>query len=1081
MAEITKQALQVSNNTSFPNNNAGAITPSDLRAFNVNMIDSLVDEIGYNVDSASWNRSINALNTFTSSQQPSFTALNQFTASQLTINTGVNAFTQSADARLDALESETQNLELFTSSVNQIADNGIVQGTSTRLHFYGLVSASIVPNVNGAIASINIEQDGTKLNSSSFNSYTASNDTKWNNLTAQSGSWITESESGSFLVTASVNLNTITFTKGNNTTFAITVNTGSGGATTDITALNAFTASQLTINSGYNTFTSSTNISISNLNTTTASLNSSVTQLNAYTASNDTKWNTLGALSGSFVTESETASFARTNVDNNFTANQTFTNITAVSASFTYVQTTYETSSVIYSSGSNIFGDELSDTQTLSGSVKVQGSLTVNGTPVLTSSVDISGLVTTASFNAYTQSNDQKVNSLISATASYATTGSNIFYGDQIVTASAGFYSSNDTAQKLRLGGASNGQNFDFRVTGSGIEQQLWLVENQGGVWGNSFFNRVYIDSNLNVNSTFTASLQQGYVWVGDSTGKTITVATSSFGSSINTGSFATTGSNVFTGDQTLVDAAGNSVTLSDVSGSLMLVAKTFTSASTHLTSSANSFVNLIFKDNNNTTDTIISGSGNIFTNPSAATSTFKRYVGGANNIYTSNAIPQISSSMQFTPNMNRNIGNFPAILRGPVSSSAWNLSDNVQMSSTVNIGNTTSANDKMISGFTYVGNGFFGGILNVSANSTPLTTAPSIQSNLIFGATLNLNNNSSSLTYNSNIQNGGITINNNYVTASGASTPFRNAIANINTVYGVNHKIDYAGTNTTNSMYRAATANFLAGTYITASLEGTGDNTSMVAVSLMGNGLIVSGTSTGTTSLATPTTNATYGTVISGRYNATDGNRAKTAETIFAVGTGTSYTNRKTGFLIDSGSNAFFEGTVNVSGSLTVQSGSTFFANGNKQFNVGAFQSDVTQSGSANVSQSMNFEVTDISEGVSIASNSRITLANAGTYNIQFSVQVDRVSGSGTDTVHIWLKKNGTNVDKSAGAITIAGSAAEAKTVAAWNYVVNAAANDYYELVWQSTDTNIQLINQAATGNIPSTPSIILTVTQVR
>jgi len=82
---------------------------------------------------------------------------------------------------------------------------------------------------------------------------------------------------------------------------------------------------------------------------------------------------------------------------------------------------------------------------------------------------------------------------------------------------------------------------------------------------------------------------------------------------------------------------------------------------------------------------------------------------------------------------------------------------------------------------------------------------------------------------------------------------------------------------------------------------------------------LIVSGTSTGTTSLASPATNATYGSVISGRYNAVDGNRAKTAETIFAVGTGTAYANRKTGFLIDSGSNTFVEGTFNVSGSTAV------------------------------------------------------------------------------------------------------------------------------------------------------------------
>jgi hypothetical protein len=43
------------------------------------------------------------------------------------------------------------------------------------------------------------------------------------------------------------------------------------------------------------------------------------------------------------------------------------------------------------------------------------------------------------------------------------------------------------------------------------------------------------------------------------------------------------------------------------------------------------------------------------------------------------------------------------------------------------------------------------------------------------------------------------------------------------------------------------------------------------------------------------------------------------TAETVFAVGTGTSTSNRKTGFLIDSGSNTFVEGTLNVSGSTTM------------------------------------------------------------------------------------------------------------------------------------------------------------------
>jgi hypothetical protein len=149
--------------------------------------------------------------------------------------------------------------------------------------------------------------------------------------------------------------------------------------------------------------------------------------------------------------------------------------------------------------------------------------------------------------------------------------------------------------------------------------------------------------------------------------------------------------------------------------------------------------------------------------------------------------------------------------------------------------------------------------------------------------------------------------------------------------------------------------------------------------------------------------------------------------------------------------------------------------------FNVGTFYDTTTQSGSANVSQSISYNTTDITKGVSVVSGSRLTVANAGVYNIQFSLQVDRISGSGTDTVYIWLKKNGTNVTNSAGAITISGGAAAAKTISAWNYVVDAVANDYYELVWQTTDANIQLINATATGNVPGIPSAIVTVTQVR
>jgi hypothetical protein len=123
-----------------------------------------------------------------------------------------------------------------------------------------------------------------------------------------------------------------------------------------------------------------------------------------------------------------------------------------------------------------------------------------------------------------------------------------------------------------------------------------------------------------------------------------------------------------------------------------------------------------------------------------------------------------------------------------------------------------------------------------------------------------------------------------------------------------------------------------------------------------------------------------------------------------------------------------------------------------------------------------MNFETTDISQGVSIVSNSQITLANKGTYNIQFSAQL--LADTGADDVYIWLKKNGTNVAASAGHVVLANNE---ELITSWNYVVDAAASDYFEIVWQSTNGDAILLTEAESGNIPSIPSIILTVTQVR
>ena len=138
----------------------------------------------------------------------------------------------------------------------------------------------------------------------------------------------------------------------------------------------------------------------------------------------------------------------------------------------------------------------------------------------------------------------------------------------------------------------------------------------------------------------------------------------------------------------------------------------------------------------------------------------------------------------------------------------------------------------------------------------------------------------------------------------------------------------------------------------------------------------------------------------------------------------------------------------------------------------------DQTNAGATSVNL-MKFRTTDISRDISIVSDSRITLSKAGIYNIQFSAQFDK-GDSGDDTVQIWLRKNGNNVANSNTEMTLTGNAG--KHVAAWNFVVQASAGDYYEIAWHSADTEvfINYITAASTPTRPAIPSAILTVTQV-
>ena len=54
--------------------------------------------------------------------------------------------------------------------------------------------------------------------------------------------------------------------------------------------------------------------------------------------------------------------------------------------------------------------------------------------------------------------------------------------------------------------------------------------------------------------------------------------------------------------------------------------------------------------------------------------------------------------------------------------------------------------------------------------------------------------------------------------------------------------------------------------------------------------------------------------------------------------------------------------------------------------------------------------------------------------------------------------------------------------SVAAWEYLVNASAGDYYVLYWSAPSTAVSMVYQAATTSPtrPSSPSVNVNVTQV-
>jgi hypothetical protein len=175
-----------------------------------------------------------------------------------------------------------------------------------------------------------------------------------------------------------------------------------------------------------------------------------------------------------------------------------------------------------------------------------------------------------------------------------------------------------------------------------------------------------------------------------------------------------------------------------------------------------------------------------------------------------------------------------------------------------------------------------------------------------------------------------------------------------------------------------------------------------------------------------------------------------------------------------------FFTKIVNSIQSVIGPMGGKFLNNP-----YGAFQ-DSTNQTAANTTTAypVTFNTTDFSNGVTMASGSRITVADSGIWNLQFSIQLKNTTNDGQD-VDIWFRKNGTNIANSNSRFHLVarkGSGDPSHIIAALNFFVEMNESDYIEIMWRTENTgvSIEAFATSSSPTRPAVPSAIATMTFV-
>jgi hypothetical protein len=144
-----------------------------------------------------------------------------------------------------------------------------------------------------------------------------------------------------------------------------------------------------------------------------------------------------------------------------------------------------------------------------------------------------------------------------------------------------------------------------------------------------------------------------------------------------------------------------------------------------------------------------------------------------------------------------------------------------------------------------------------------------------------------------------------------------------------------------------------------------------------------------------------------------------------------------------------------------------------------GSFDANVDQTLVAtNTATPIALQITLSSNGVTLSNSSRLNVSQSGFYQIDANIQL--ASGnSSTKTAYFWMRKNGTDVTSTTRAVT--SNINNGFTTVALNYTITLQAGDYIELYWAGDSTNLTLDALAASAFAPSSPSVLVKVSQLQ